>query len=56
MCNGIVHPETKETINKYHKIIINENKEFCAMWIKAMCKELGRLAQGYGDTKGTDTI
>ena len=21
-----------------------------------MCKELGRLAQGYGDTKGTNTI
>ena len=24
--------------------------------MKAMCIELGRLAQGYKDTKGTDTI
>ena len=24
--------------------------------MKAMCVELGHLAQGYGDTKGTDTI
>lgn len=23
---------------------------------KAMCIELGRLAQGYGDTKGTNTV
>ena len=26
------------------------------VWMKAMCKELGRLAQGYGEVKGTDTI
>ena len=25
-------------------------------WCKAMCKELGRLAQGYKETKGTETI
>ena len=25
-------------------------------WMKAMCIELGQLAQGYGSTKGTDTI
>ncbi len=24
--------------------------------MKAMCVELGRLVQGYGDTKGMDTI
>ena len=28
----------------------------CNIWMKAMCVELGSLAQGYGDTKGTDTI
>ena len=26
------------------------------VWMKVMGVELGRLAQGYGDTKGTDTI
>ena len=25
-------------------------------WTLAMCKELGRLAQGYQDTAGTNTI
>ena len=26
------------------------------VWMKVMCVKLGRLAQGYGDTKGIDTI
>ena len=26
------------------------------IWIKATCNEIGRLAQGYGNVKGTDTI
>ena len=26
------------------------------VWTQAMCKELGRLAQGFGDKKGTNTI
>ena len=26
------------------------------VWIKAMAKELGWMAQGYQDTKGTNTI
>ena len=26
------------------------------VWSKAMCKELGRLCQGYGDTEGTSTM
>ena len=26
------------------------------LWVKAMCVELGHLAQGYRNTKGTDTI
>ena len=25
-------------------------------WSKAMCKELGRLCQGFDDTQGTDTM
>ncbi len=56
MCNGVVHPDTKETINKYHKILADKNDEFRKTWVQGMCKELGRLAQGYGSTKGTNTI
>ena len=26
------------------------------VWMEAMCKELGRLAQGYGDVEGTNTV
>ena len=54
MCNGVVHPVTNETINKYEKLIAEPLLK--DVWLKAMCKELGRLAQGYGDTEGTDTI
>ena len=54
MANGVVHPVTKETLTKYHKIIeVPEPKE---VWMTGMCIELGRLAQGYKDTKGTNTI
>ena len=28
----------------------------CDVWMKAMCVKLGCLAQGYGNSKGTDTI
>eukprot|EP00804_Cyclotella_cryptica_P027479 CCRYP_007450-RA/>CCRYP_007450-RA protein AED:0.29 eAED:0.29 QI:0/0/0/1/1/1/3/0/633 len=44
MANGVVHPITQETITKYEKLanvpIMKDT------WMKAMCKELGRLAQG----------
>ena len=53
-CNGVVHPVTNETITKYEKLIAEPLLK--EIWTKAMCKELGRLAQGYGDTEGTDTI
>lgn len=53
LCNGVVHPITKETITKYKKL---EDPMLRDDWIEAMCKELGRLAQGYNETAGTDTI
>ena len=53
-CNGVVHPIKNETITKYKKMI--DEPLLCNDWMKAMCIELGRLAQGYGNTKGTDTI
>ena len=54
MANGVVHPVTKETITKYQKLI--DEPLLRETWMKAMCIELGRLSQGYGDTKGTNTI
>ena len=45
---------TKETITSYAKLIADSLLR--DVWSKAMCKELGRLAQGYGETKGTNTI
>merc|ERR1711966_344399 len=54
VANDVVHPVTKETITKYKKLI--EDPMLRETWSKAMCKELGRLCQGFGETKGTDTM
>ena len=53
-CNAVVHPATGETITKYKKLL-NDNVTK-PVWEEAMCKELGRLAQGYEDTVGTSTV
>ena len=52
--NGGVHPVTKETITKYKTLI--KDPLLKDKWMKAMCVELGRLAQGYQDIPGTNTI
>ena len=45
VANGVVH--------QYKKLITDSLlREF---WSKAICKELGRLCQGFGETEGTDT-
>ena len=60
VANGVVHPVTKETITKY-KTLINDPL-LREDWMRGMCKELGRLSQGYGKksdehyTKGTNTL
>ena len=54
VANGVVHPVTKETITKYEKLA--NDPLLSDVWCKAMCKELGRLAQGYDGTKGTNTV
>ena len=54
VANGVVHPVTKETINKYKKLI--DNPLLQVVWSKAMYKELGRLCQGFEDTEGTNTL
>eukprot|EP00804_Cyclotella_cryptica_P014175 CCRYP_005592-RA/>CCRYP_005592-RA protein AED:0.28 eAED:0.24 QI:0/0/0/1/0/0/2/0/659 len=53
-CNGVVHPVTKETTTKYEKLANDPLMQ--NIWTQAMCKELGRLAQGWDGSTGTDTI
>ena len=54
VANGVVHPITNKTITKYHKLIDEPLLHEVSM--KAMGVELGQLAQGYKDTKGTETV
>ena len=54
VANGVVHPITKETITNYKRLINDPITR--KIWLEAMAKELGRLAQGYKDTKGTNTV
>ena len=60
IANGVVHPVTKETITKYQKLFADPILR--DKWKLGMCRELGRLAQGYGGKgshyyiKGTNTI
>ena len=52
--NSAVNPITNRTIKKYHNLI--DKPLLSEVCMNAMCTELGRLAQGYKDTKGTETI
>eukprot|EP00804_Cyclotella_cryptica_P022272 CCRYP_018126-RA/>CCRYP_018126-RA protein AED:0.26 eAED:0.24 QI:0/0/0/1/0/0.33/3/0/620 len=46
VCNGVVHPITKETITKYEKLANDPTLQ--GVWTKAMCNELGRLRTRLG--------
>eukprot|EP00956_Cyclotella_meneghiniana_P024846 scaffold50598_cov53-Cyclotella_meneghiniana.AAC.3 len=52
--NAVVHPVTKETITNYEKLANDPVMQ--EVWTKAMCTELGRLAQGYYGKEGTNTF
>jgi hypothetical protein len=55
VCNGVVHPITKETITKYDKLM--NDPVLKDLWVPAMLKELHGLAQGKENvTIGTNTI
>ena len=54
MENGVVHPVMKEMITKYQKLV--DEPILRDVWEMAMCVEFERLAQGFGDMKGTKTI
>ena len=52
-CGGVTHPTTGETITHCKMLLkIPELKE---TWERAMCTELGKISEGYGDEKGTNT-
>ena len=51
VANDVVYPVTEEIITKYKTLINDSLLQY--YWMKGMCKELGRLAQGYGE-KGAD--
>ena len=54
VANRVIYPVTKETITKYKKSI--DDPRMRVVWSKAMCKELGRLYQGFEDTEGTNIM
>jgi hypothetical protein len=55
VCNGVVHPITKETITKYNKLMNDPTLK--DLWVPVMSKELHQLAQGKENvTVGTKTI
>ena len=54
VANAVVHLVTGETITKYKELITDPVTK--DIWENAFCKEIGRLAQGYKETRGTDTI
>ena len=53
-CGGVTHPETGENITSYKALLkIPSLRE---TWVKAMCKELGNISQGFREHKGTNTV
>ena len=54
VCNGVVHPVTGETITKYKTLAKDPATK--KDWEIGMCNELGRISQGYGEVKGTNTV
>ena len=52
--SGVVHPITGKTITKLEELLNDPHTK--VIWSKGTSKELGRLAQGYEETPGTNTI
>mgnify|MGYP001194173132 CR=1 FL=1 len=53
-CNAVIHPITGETITNYKKVV--NDPILKKTWEESMCKELGRLAQGIRDIKGSNCM
>ena len=43
VCNGVIDPDTKETLTNYRKVI--QSPVLRKIWTKAMSKEFGNIAQ-----------
>ena len=54
VCNAVIHPITGESITNYKKLLHDPTLK--TTWEESMCKELGRLAQGYRNTQGTNMV
>jgi hypothetical protein len=55
ICNGVIHPITKEVITKYTELM--DNQALKDLWAPAMSKELHSLVKGKEDVMvGTNTI
>jgi hypothetical protein len=55
VCNGVIHPITKESITKYMKLM--DDPALKGLWVPAISKELHGLAQGKeGVTVSINTI
>ena len=54
VANDVVHPDPKETITRHSQLL--NDPVLRVVWFKAMCIQLGRLSNGYKDTKGTQKI
>ena len=53
-CAGVTHPKTGETITSYKKKM--QIPALKHVWEEAMCKELGKIPNGWKDTEGTQTV
>lgn len=53
MANSVVDATTGEMLEYRHLI---RHEKYTSLWEIGMCRELGRLSQGFGETKGTSTI
>ena len=48
-CMGVTHPETSETITSYKKRM--QIPALKLIWEEVMCKELGKISNGWKDTE-----
>ena len=52
--SGFIDPDSGITLTNYKEII--KRPALRKLYVEAMCKELGRLSQGYGETMGTNCV
>ena len=53
-CAVVTHPETGETITSYKKLM--QIPALKHIWEEAMCKELGKIPNGWKGIEGTQTV